>query len=82
MQELVALGGRQCSLPAFDGVRVAHRFSYLCCVFFYFVLFVFELCLVYPMSPISMDCLFLVAPSVSLTFIYPNQSMLVSNKDH
>ena len=54
----------------------------ICVVFLNFVLFVFELCLVYPMSPISLDCLFLVAPSVSLTFIYPNQSMVVSNKDH
>jgi hypothetical protein len=29
-----------------------------------FVLFVFVLCLVYPMLPVSLDCLFLIAPSV------------------
>ena len=33
----------------------------LCCVF---VLFVFVLCLVYPMLPVSQDCPFLIAPSV------------------
>ena len=34
------------------------------------VLFVFVLCLVYPMLPVSLDCPFLIALSVSLTFIY------------
>jgi hypothetical protein len=29
----------------------------------------FVLCLVYTMLPVSLDCLFLIAPSVSLTFI-------------
>jgi len=33
----------------------------LCCVF---VLFVFVLCLVYSMLPVSLDCLFLITPSV------------------
>jgi hypothetical protein len=33
----------------------------LCCVF---VSFVFVLCLVYPMLPVSLDCLFLITPSV------------------
>ena len=34
---------------------------FLCCVFL-FVLFVFVLCLVYPMLPVSLDCSFLIAP--------------------
>ena len=72
----------------FDGVRVAHRFSFLCCHYFVslcslylfvysgvqrilrFVLFVFVLCLVYPMLPVSLKCSFLIAPPVSLTFIH------------
>ena len=33
------------------------------CVVF-FNLFVFVLCLVYPMLPVSLDCIFLIAPSV------------------
>ena len=33
----------------------------LCCIF---VLFYFVLCLVYPMLPVSLDCPFLIAPSV------------------
>ena len=33
----------------------------LCCIF---VLFVFVLCLVYPMLLVSLDCLFLITPSV------------------
>jgi hypothetical protein len=32
-----------------------------CCVF---VLFVFVLCIVYPVSPVSLDCLFFIALSV------------------
>jgi len=39
----------------------------LCCDCF---LFVFDLCLVYPMLPVSLDCPFLITPSVSLKFIY------------
>jgi hypothetical protein len=35
------------------------QFSMLC-----FVLFVFVLCLVYPMLLLSLNCLFLIAPSV------------------
>jgi len=34
------------------------------CVVFVFVLLVFVLCLVYPVLPVSMDCLFLIALSV------------------
>ena len=30
----------------------------------FFVLLVFVSCLVYPMLPVSLDCLFLIAPSV------------------
>jgi len=33
----------------------------LCCVF---VLFVFVLCRMYPILPVSLDCPFLIAPSV------------------
>jgi hypothetical protein len=40
--------------PVLCGVHIAHLFSFLCCVF---VLFVFILCLVYPMLPVSRDCL-------------------------
>jgi len=47
------------SPPDVGGVRVAHLYSFLC-----FVLFVFILCLVYPMLPVSLDCPFLIAPSV------------------
>jgi hypothetical protein len=36
--------------------HVAHLFSFLC--------FVFSLCFVYPMLPVSLDCQFLIAPSV------------------
>jgi len=40
----------------------------LCCVF---VLFVFILCLVYPMLLVSLDCLFFIAPSVfSNVYLY------------
>ena len=37
---------------------------------FSFLLFVFILCLVCPMLTVSLDCPFLIAPSVSLRFIY------------
>ena len=47
----------------FGGVSVAHLFSFLCCV-----LFVFILCLMCPMLPVSLDCPFLVAPSVFSNF--------------
>ena len=54
-QELLTLREHLCSPPVFSGVRVAHRFSFLCCVF---VLFVFVLCLVYPLLPVFLDCPF------------------------
>jgi len=47
-------------------VRIVVSNKY-CVVFF--VLFVFVLCLVYTMLSVSLDCPFLIAPSVSLTFI-------------
>jgi hypothetical protein len=43
------------------GLHVAHLISFLC---FLFVLFVFVLCLVYPMLPVSLDYPFLIVPSV------------------
>ena len=49
-------------IPVFGGVHVAHLFSFLCLVVFY--LLVFALCLVYPMLHVSLNCLFLIAPSV------------------
>ena len=50
------------------GIHVAHLISFLCCVvFFGFILF-FVICLVYLKVPVSLDCLFLIAPSVSLPF--------------
>ena len=39
--------------------------TFCCCSSFkFFVVFFFVLCLVYPMLPISLDCPFLIAPSV------------------
>jgi hypothetical protein len=40
------------------------------CVVVFFVVFVLVLCLVYPMLPVSLDCLFLIALLVPRTFIY------------
>jgi hypothetical protein len=39
------------------GLRVAHRFCFLCCVVCFSVLFVFVVFLVCPMFPVSLDCL-------------------------
>jgi len=41
-------------------------FSFLCCVF---VWFVFGLCLVYIMLPVSLDCLLLITPAVSNVYL-------------
>ena len=64
-------------VPVFGGTRDALRFSFLCCVFcficlrlVFFVLFVFVLCLLYPLLPVSMDCSFLIAPSVSFFLFF------------
>ena len=44
------------------GASVAHLFSFLCCVFMF--CFFFVLYLVCPMLLVSLDCLFLIVPSV------------------
>ena len=49
--------------PVFGGVRVVYLFSFVCYVVV-LCLFVLVLCLVCPVFPVSLDCLFLVAPSV------------------
>ena len=41
------------------GIRVAHIFSFLCCVFVLFVL------VLYPMLQVFLNCLFWTSPSVS-----------------
>jgi hypothetical protein len=41
--------------PVFGGVRVAHLFCFLCCVFY--VLLVVIVCFVCPMLSVSVDCL-------------------------
>jgi hypothetical protein len=53
-QELLTLQGHMRSLSVFGVIRVAHLFSFLCCVF---VLSVFVLCLMCPMLSVSLDCL-------------------------
>jgi hypothetical protein len=55
----------------FGTVSFAHLFSFLCCVFALFVL-----CLVCPMLPVSLDCPFLIALRVSLTFIYKLKKLI------
>jgi hypothetical protein len=45
----------------------------LCCVF---ALFVFVLCLVYPIWPVSLDCPFFIATSVFSVFFSPGDSTL------
>ena len=60
-QELLTLRGLLGSHEAFAEVNVAHIFSFLICVVFVFVLLVFVLCLV---LLVSLDCPFLIAPSV------------------
>ena len=57
-QELLIIREHMCSPPVFGGVSVAHIFSFMRCVF------VFVLYLAYPMWPDSLDCLFLIAPSI------------------
>ena len=59
--------GRLYSSPVFDGVRVAHLFSFLRCVFLF--LFIFVLCREFPILPVALtfmcniDCL-LNVPSI------------------
>ena len=46
-----------------------------------FALFVFVLCLVYPMLPVSMDCPFLIVPlRFSVTFLYYLHCMCIKYK--
>ena len=63
-RELLTLRELIVSAPVFGGIRVALLLSFLCCVMFFYVLFVFVLCLVCQMLPMSLDCLFLIAPLV------------------
>jgi len=57
--------------PDFGGLCIAHLSSFLCCV-----LFVFVLCLVYPMLIVSLDCPFLIAPSNIDNVYYTHLFML------
>ena len=59
----------------FDGICVAHHFSFMCCVVFVCCLCLRPVC---PKLQVSLDCPFLIAPSVlSLTFIYREQMHLI-----
>jgi len=53
-----------------NGVRVVYLLSFLCCGV-WFILFVFVLCLVGPMLPVSLHCLFVIAPSVFSSVYLP-----------
>ena len=53
-----------CIPGMFDGVRGGNLVSSLCCVVFYFVLFVLVLRLVCSVLPESLDCPFLIATLV------------------
>ena len=55
---LLVYPSRGCSFTVFDGVPVAHRFRFLCCVFCFSF---FVLCLVYPILRVSLDCPFVIA---------------------
>jgi hypothetical protein len=58
--ELLTFRKHLSSPLVFGGVCVSHLFSFLCC---HFTLFVFVLCLVYPILPVTLHCPFLIAPS-------------------
>ena len=62
-QELITLREHMGSPQVFGGVRVTHLFRLLC-VLCFCALFVFVLCLVRAMLPMSLDCPFLVVQSV------------------
>ena len=63
--ELFTLREHLASSSMFGAVCVTHCFSVMCCVKFCFLyLFAFVLCLVCPILPMSLDCSFLIAPSV------------------
>ena len=57
-------------------VRVAHLFSFLCCVFHYFM-FALVLCIVYTRIRVSLDCPFFIARS-AFSSIYSMQCSNVS----
>ena len=59
-------------------VRVAHLLSFLCCIF---ILFVFVLFLMYPVLPVSLDCPFLIAPSV-FSNVYVSHNVVSSAHRH
>jgi hypothetical protein len=52
------------------GVASVSGLSILDCPFGFLLTFIFVLCLVNPVLPVSLDCPFLIVPSVSLTFIF------------
>ena len=60
-KELLTFREYLSSHPDFGEVSAAYSFSFLCCVFCFFV---FVLCLVYPMLSVSLDCPFLITLSV------------------
>ena len=57
LEELLTLREHLGSSPVFRGVLVTYFFNFLCCVFV-------NLCLVYSMLLVFLDCPFLIAPSV------------------
>jgi hypothetical protein len=61
IQELLTLREYLGSPPCFWW---AVLLNFLCCALFFFVL-----CLLYLMLPVSLDCSFLIVPSVSLVFV-------------
>jgi hypothetical protein len=61
-QELLTLLEHLDSPPVFGGTFVPHPCSFLCVLCC--VLFVFVLCLECPVLPVSLDCSFLIDPSV------------------
>ena len=69
-QELPILREHLWSPPIFARISVAHLFSFLCCAVLY-ALFVFILCLVCPMLPMSLDC-----PSLLLLGVSPTSTCI------
>jgi len=64
--------------PWFLVCSVVLRYLVFCVVLCFFVFFVFVLCLMWEMLPVSLDCLFWIAPSIISNFyfswiIYTNQ---------
>jgi len=53
----------------FDGVSVAHHFSFLCCLLFCLSWY----CVLSPILPLSVDFPFLIASPVFATFIYQEE---------